>query len=113
MPILFLLAAAEVEHILRDSAPRVLIVGSEVLPAVQAVVGGLAAPPQVVVIGGEAPAGVHAMDDLLETPEKYPPFLRNRLRSGALYLAHEYVNAQRARQIIGNRGRPGRHRRSR
>jgi aspartyl-tRNA(Asn)/glutamyl-tRNA(Gln) amidotransferase subunit A len=38
--------------------------------------------------------------DLLETPEKYPPFLRNRLRSGALYLAHEYVNAQRARQIL-------------
>ena len=38
--------------------------------------------------------------DLAETPEKYPPLLRSSLSSGALYLAHEYVNAQRARQIL-------------
>ena len=38
--------------------------------------------------------------DLMETPEKYAPQLRSRLLSGGLYLAHEYVNAQRARQIL-------------
>jgi aspartyl-tRNA(Asn)/glutamyl-tRNA(Gln) amidotransferase subunit A len=38
--------------------------------------------------------------DLMETPEKYAPQLRARLLSGGLFLAHEYVNAQRARQIL-------------
>ncbi len=38
--------------------------------------------------------------DLAETPELYAAALRNRLTSGALFLAHEYVNAQRARQIL-------------
>ena len=38
--------------------------------------------------------------DLQEVPEKYPPSLRNRLRAGGLFLAHEYLNAQRERQIL-------------
>jgi aspartyl-tRNA(Asn)/glutamyl-tRNA(Gln) amidotransferase subunit A len=38
--------------------------------------------------------------DLTETPEKYPVQLRNRLKSGGLYLASEYVEAQRARAIL-------------
>ncbi len=38
--------------------------------------------------------------DLAETPEKYAPQLRARLASGGLYLADEYVSAQRARQIL-------------
>jgi len=38
--------------------------------------------------------------DLTETPEKYAPTLRNRLKSGGLFLAYEYVNAQRVRQIL-------------
>jgi aspartyl-tRNA(Asn)/glutamyl-tRNA(Gln) amidotransferase subunit A len=38
--------------------------------------------------------------DLHETPEKYPAWLRNRLLSGGLYHGSEYVQAQRARQIV-------------
>jgi aspartyl-tRNA(Asn)/glutamyl-tRNA(Gln) amidotransferase subunit A len=38
--------------------------------------------------------------DLHETPEKYPAWLRNRLLSGGLYRGGEYVQAQRARQIV-------------
>jgi aspartyl-tRNA(Asn)/glutamyl-tRNA(Gln) amidotransferase subunit A len=38
--------------------------------------------------------------DLADTPALYAPVLRNRLKSGGLFLAHEYVNAQRARQIL-------------
>ncbi|HLZ72856.1 MAG TPA: amidase [Dehalococcoidia bacterium] len=38
--------------------------------------------------------------DLAETPEKYPTPLRNRLLSGALFTANEYVQAQRARSIM-------------
>jgi aspartyl-tRNA(Asn)/glutamyl-tRNA(Gln) amidotransferase subunit A len=41
----------------------------------------------------------HAQD-LAELPEKYPKQLRNRLKSGGLYLASEYVQAQRARLIL-------------
>jgi aspartyl-tRNA(Asn)/glutamyl-tRNA(Gln) amidotransferase subunit A len=42
----------------------------------------------------------HAMD-LAELPEKYPDQLRNQFRSGALYSASEYTQAQRARTILG------------
>ncbi|MBI2759835.1 MAG: hypothetical protein HYX51_00205 [Chloroflexi bacterium] len=38
--------------------------------------------------------------DLAETPELYATPLRNRLASGGLFLAHEYVNAQRTRAIL-------------
>jgi aspartyl-tRNA(Asn)/glutamyl-tRNA(Gln) amidotransferase subunit A len=38
--------------------------------------------------------------DLAERPEKYPAPLRNRFRSGALFSANEYVQAQRARSIM-------------
>src|SRR4029434_5573946 len=41
----------------------------------------------------------HAQD-LAELPEKYPAQLRNRLQSGGLYLASEYVEAQRARCLL-------------
>jgi aspartyl-tRNA(Asn)/glutamyl-tRNA(Gln) amidotransferase subunit A len=41
----------------------------------------------------------HAQD-LAERPEKYPAQLRNRLKAGGLYLASEYVEAQRARRIL-------------
>lgn len=38
--------------------------------------------------------------DLRESPQLYGPLLRNRLAMGGLILAHEYVNAQRARAIL-------------
>jgi aspartyl-tRNA(Asn)/glutamyl-tRNA(Gln) amidotransferase subunit A len=38
--------------------------------------------------------------DLRETPELYAASLRNRFLTGSLYLAHEYVQAQRARAIL-------------
>jgi len=41
----------------------------------------------------------HAQD-LTELPEKYPKPLRNRLKGGGLYLASEYVEAQRARRLL-------------
>jgi len=41
----------------------------------------------------------HALD-LAELPEKYPKQLRNRLKGGGLYLASEYVEAQRARRLL-------------
>jgi aspartyl-tRNA(Asn)/glutamyl-tRNA(Gln) amidotransferase subunit A len=51
-----------------------------------------------VILQSEAYA-YHAAD-LAENPEKYPVELRNRFRSGALFLASEYVQAQRARVIL-------------
>jgi aspartyl-tRNA(Asn)/glutamyl-tRNA(Gln) amidotransferase subunit A len=41
----------------------------------------------------------HAQD-LAALPEKYPKQLRNRLKAGGLYLASEYVEAQRARRLL-------------
>lgn len=38
--------------------------------------------------------------DLRETPELYGPALAPRLLTGGLFLAHEYVQAQRARAIL-------------
>jgi aspartyl-tRNA(Asn)/glutamyl-tRNA(Gln) amidotransferase subunit A len=38
--------------------------------------------------------------DLRATPEKFAPQLRNRMRSGGLYLSSEYVQAQRARRLM-------------
>jgi aspartyl-tRNA(Asn)/glutamyl-tRNA(Gln) amidotransferase subunit A len=38
--------------------------------------------------------------DLAATPELYAEPLKNRFLAGALFLAYEYVNAQRARQIL-------------
>jgi aspartyl-tRNA(Asn)/glutamyl-tRNA(Gln) amidotransferase subunit A len=38
--------------------------------------------------------------DLRETPELYAPQLRDRFLLGGLFLAYEYVQAQRARQIL-------------
>jgi aspartyl-tRNA(Asn)/glutamyl-tRNA(Gln) amidotransferase subunit A len=80
-----------------DAAVAVLgelgaVVSDVTLPSV-----GLA-PAYHVIAMSEAYA-YHAAD-LRETPEKFALTLRNRLLSGALYQAHEYVNAQRARQIL-------------
>jgi aspartyl-tRNA(Asn)/glutamyl-tRNA(Gln) amidotransferase subunit A len=41
----------------------------------------------------------HAQD-LAEVPEKYPEQLRNRFKAGGLFLASEYLDAQRARSIL-------------
>jgi aspartyl-tRNA(Asn)/glutamyl-tRNA(Gln) amidotransferase subunit A len=38
--------------------------------------------------------------DLRENPEKFNPLLSNRLKTGGLFLGYEYVNAQRARQVL-------------
>lgn len=47
-----------------------------------------------------AEAYAYHATDLAESPELYATALRNRLSGGGLFLAHEYVNAQRARQIL-------------
>jgi aspartyl-tRNA(Asn)/glutamyl-tRNA(Gln) amidotransferase subunit A len=51
-----------------------------------------------VILQSEAYA-YHAAD-LAEIPDKYPLQLRNRLLSGGIFLASEYVEAQRARAIL-------------
>ena len=59
--------------------------------------GELAGCTQVIMLS-EAHA-YHAID-LAEMPEKYDPDLRSRFLAGGLFLASEYVQAQRAREIL-------------
>ena len=47
-----------------------------------------------------AEAYAYHAQDLRETPEKYPEQLRNRFLAGGLIAASEYVQAQRAREIL-------------
>jgi aspartyl-tRNA(Asn)/glutamyl-tRNA(Gln) amidotransferase subunit A len=59
----------------------------------------LAYGPSIVVLM-LAEAFAYHEQDLRETPEKYAPQLRNRLRAGGLFSAAEYLQAQRARQLM-------------
>lgn len=90
-----------------DTAPEVAAaVGGalDVLRALGAVVSNVTLPSiefaksTAVIIQSEA-YSYHAAD-LAKTPEKYAPQLRDRLMLGGVYLAEEYVQAQRARAIL-------------
>jgi long-chain acyl-CoA synthetase len=65
VPILFLLAPPEVEHILADSEPKVVVTSSEFVGVVQGAIAKMATPPRVVQVGSTAPEGAIAMDTLL------------------------------------------------
>jgi long-chain acyl-CoA synthetase len=67
VPMLFLLAQPEVEHILADSAPRVVVTSPEFLGTIQKAVATLERKPELVVIGEPAPEGTHAISALIES----------------------------------------------
>jgi long-chain acyl-CoA synthetase len=54
VPIVFLLAVPEVNHILADSEPKVVVTGPELLATVRMALEGLADPPVIVVTGPDA-----------------------------------------------------------
>lgn len=65
VPVLFLLAVPEVAHIFADCAPKVVVTSPEFLGNILAAREGLADPPAVVVVGGDA--GAHlGWDALIE-----------------------------------------------
>jgi long-chain acyl-CoA synthetase len=71
VPIVFLLAVPEVNHILADSEPKVVVTGPELLATVHMAVEGLADPPVVVVTGPNLP-GTPSFDVLMS--EASPEF---------------------------------------
>jgi long-chain acyl-CoA synthetase len=71
VPILFLLAQAEVEHILTNSEPKVVVVADMQLAVVQQSIAAMASPPKIVVIG-EAPPGTYSIDQLIANGPAHP-----------------------------------------
>jgi long-chain acyl-CoA synthetase len=65
VPILFLLAQAEVEHILRDAEPTVVVTSPEFLSVVSASIAGLSQPPRVLLVGEASTGGAEAMTPLI------------------------------------------------
>jgi long-chain acyl-CoA synthetase len=65
VPIVFLLAVPEVNHILANSEPKVVVTGPELLGTVQMAVEGLRDHPRIVVTGPNAPDGVLSFDALM------------------------------------------------
>ena len=64
VPILFLLAQPEVEHILTDAEPKVIVTAPMFLPVIKASIGGLEEPPIILVVGDENADGASAMSPL-------------------------------------------------
>jgi long-chain acyl-CoA synthetase len=67
VPILFLLAQAEVEHILRDSEPTVIVTSPEFVGVVMASIAGLQPAPRVLLVGEASADGAEAMTPLLSS----------------------------------------------
>jgi long-chain acyl-CoA synthetase len=65
VPIVFLLAAAEVEHVLADAAPKVLVTAPLFLDKVAEAIASLAEPPTVVVVGEPVRGGMGSWSGLL------------------------------------------------
>jgi long-chain acyl-CoA synthetase len=65
VPIVFLLAVPEINHILADARPMVLVTGPDFVPTARAATEGLAEPPRVVVTGDAAPEGMDAWEGLV------------------------------------------------
>jgi long-chain acyl-CoA synthetase len=66
VPILFLLAQAEVEHILRDAEPVVVVTSPEFLGVVESAVTGLPRRPRILLTGDAAAPGAEAMQPLFD-----------------------------------------------
>jgi long-chain acyl-CoA synthetase len=65
VPILFLLAQAEVEHILRDAQPTVIVTSPEFVGVVNSSIGGLSPAPRVLIVGEASADGAEAMTPLM------------------------------------------------
>jgi long-chain acyl-CoA synthetase len=69
VPILFLLALSEMQHILGDSEPRLVFTSPEFLSTVQQAIAPLARKPEIIIIG-DAPPGVRALSDLTASSDE-------------------------------------------
>jgi long-chain acyl-CoA synthetase len=65
VPIVFLLAPGEIEHVLADAAPKVLVTGPLFLDKVAEAFASLPEPPAVVVVGEPVPDGMGSWSELL------------------------------------------------
>jgi len=70
VPILFLLAAPEVRHILIDSEPTIIVTSPEFLPLVQEAGAELSPAPRLLVIGDDAPEGTESMTQVIASSDE-------------------------------------------
>jgi long-chain acyl-CoA synthetase len=71
VPILFLLAQAEVEHILRDAEPAVVVTSGEFLGVVESSIAAMPRRPRVLLIGDAGAPGAEPMAPLLATGREH------------------------------------------
>ena len=71
VPILFLLAQAEVEHILRDAEPTVIVTSPEFVSVIMASIAGLSPAPRVLLVGDESANGAEAMTPLITSGPEF------------------------------------------
>src|ERR1700730_4395882 len=69
--ILFLLAQAEVEHILRDAEPTVIVTSPEFVSVIMASIAGLSPAPRVLLVGHESANGAEAMTPLITSGPEF------------------------------------------
>jgi long-chain acyl-CoA synthetase len=65
VPILFLLAQSEIEHILRDAEPSVVVTSSEFIGNVNAAIATLPTKPRVLLVGDQPEGDAEAMTPLV------------------------------------------------
>ena len=65
VPILFLLAQSEIEHILRDAEPAVVVTSAEFISVVNAAIATLPNKPRVLLIGDQSEGDAEAMTPLI------------------------------------------------
>ena len=67
VPILFLLAQAEVEHILRDAEPAVVVTSPEFISVIETSISGMSPRPRVLLVGDTGAPGAEPMQPLMTT----------------------------------------------
>jgi long-chain acyl-CoA synthetase len=65
VPILFLLAQSEIEHILNDAEPAVVVTSAEFISVVNAAIASMPNKPRVLVVGDEPAGDAEAMGPLI------------------------------------------------
>jgi long-chain acyl-CoA synthetase len=65
VPILFLLAQSEIEHILKDAEPAVVVTSAEFLSSVSAAIATLPEKPRVLLVGDQPEGDAEAMTPLI------------------------------------------------
>lgn len=72
VPVVFLLAAPEIRHILEDARPKVLVTGPLFWDKAREAMEGLEDPPRVLVVGEPVPDGAEGYEALMaEAPEEF------------------------------------------